>query len=99
MIFEMARFEIKSGYEAAFETGVAQAKPLFQQAKGCRGLELLRSVEQPSAYLLKVTWDNVDDHMVGFRNSDAFQEWRKLVGGFFASPPQVDHLDVVLTGF
>ena len=99
MVFEMARFEIKPGMEANFEQGVAQAIPLFQHAHGCHGLQLLRSVEQPSTYTLMVTWDTVDDHMVGFRQSEDFLEWRKLVGDFFAGPPQAEHSTIAVPGF
>jgi hypothetical protein len=33
--------------------------------------------------------------MVDFRNSPAFQEWRALVGGFFAGAPNVEHMETV----
>jgi heme-degrading monooxygenase HmoA len=98
MIFEMAQIEIKPGMESAFENGVAQAVPLFQRAPGCRGVQLLKSIEQPSRYTLMVTWESVDAH-THFRESQDFPEWRRLVGGFFASPPQVGHVQVALTGF
>jgi len=31
---------------------------------------------------------------VDFRDSDDFQEWRRLVGSFFANPPVVTHTAV-----
>jgi len=98
MIFEMAQIEIKPGMESAFENGVAQAVALFQRAPGCRGVQLLKSIEQPSRYTLMVTWESVDAH-THFRESQDFPEWRRLVGGFFASPPQVGHVQVALIGF
>lgn len=99
MIFEMARLTIKPGMEAAFEQGVTKAAPLFQRARGCRGMQLLKSIEQPSSYTLMVTWETVDDHMVHFRQSADFQEWRRLVGDYFAAPPQVEHVQVSVPGF
>jgi heme-degrading monooxygenase HmoA len=98
MIFEMAQIEVKPGMESAFENGVAQAVPLFQRARGCNGVQLLKSIEQPSRYTLMVTWESVDAH-THFRESQDFPEWRRLVGGFFASPPQVGHVQVALIGF
>jgi heme-degrading monooxygenase HmoA len=98
MIFEMAQIEIKPGMEAAFENGVAQAIPLFQRARGCNGVQLLKSIEQPSRYTLMVTWESVDAH-THFRESPDFSEWRRLVGGFVASPTQVGHVQVALIGF
>ena len=99
MVFEMAQIDIKPGMESAFERGVAQAVPLFKRARGCRGMELLKSVEQPSSYTLKVTWETVEDHTVHFRQSADFQEWRKLVGDSFAAPPKVGHVQVAFAGF
>jgi|SRR5471032_1483043 heme-degrading monooxygenase HmoA len=99
MIFEMAELEIKPGMESDFERGVTLAAPLFQRARGCHGLQLLRSVEQPSRYTLMVTWENLDDHVVHFRGSKDFQEWRRLVGDYFARPPQVEHTKIAVTGF
>jgi heme-degrading monooxygenase HmoA len=99
MIFELAVIEVKAGEEAAFEAGAAKAVPLFLRAKGCRGMELQRSVETPSKYRLVVKWETIDDHMVHFRGSEDFQEWRKLVGPHFASAPVVEHTHTVLAGF
>jgi heme-degrading monooxygenase HmoA len=99
MFFEIAEIEVKPGEEGLFEAGVAKALPLFQRAKGCRGMELQRSVEKPSKYRLVVKWETVEDHTVHFRDSDDFQEWRKLAGAHFASPPVVEHTHTVFAGF
>jgi heme-degrading monooxygenase HmoA len=99
MVLEIAQFEITPGLEEAFEAGVKQAAPLFQRAKGCTGLELGRSVEQPSRYRLFVQWETVEDHTVAFRGSDDFQEWRRLVAHCFERPPEVEHTVEAVKGF
>jgi heme-degrading monooxygenase HmoA len=99
MIWEVASLTIKSGMEIEFEAGVAKAAPVFQSAKGCRSLKLHRSIEHPSNYRLIVGWDTVEDHMVHFRNSEGFAEWRKLVSHCFETPPVVEHTSEVLVGF
>lgn len=99
MIFEIAEMEVKLGQEAEFEANVAQAAPLFKRAKGCLGLELQRSIEKPSRYRLVVQWETVENHMVDFRGSSDFQEWRKLVGHCFVSPPVIEHTARVVAGF
>jgi heme-degrading monooxygenase HmoA len=98
MLLEIAHFEIKPGLEEVFEVGVKQAVPLFQRAKGCTGLELARSVEKPSRYRLFVQWETLENHTVDFWESADFQEWRRLVGERFASPPEVEHVVPVLQG-
>lgn len=99
MIFEIAIIEVKAGEEAAFEAAAAKAVPLFKRAKGCHSMELQRSIEMPSRYRLVVKYETLEDHTVHFRNSEDFQEWRRLVGPHFASPPVVEHTQTVLTGF
>lgn len=96
MIQEIASILVTAGQEAQFEAGVAQAKPLFLRAKGCHGVALHRSIENPQQYTLAVDWETVEHHMVDFRESEDFQEWRKLVGPYFAQPPQVHHEAKVL---
>jgi len=99
MILEIAQIDAKSGLEAEFEAGVAKAAPIFKRAKGCRAMELQRSVEKPSRYRLFVTWATLENHTVDFRESADFQEWRKLVGHTFESPPQVEHTRQAVKGF
>ena len=62
MITEIVEIEVKPGEEAAFEAGVVEAIPLFQTFKGCRGMELHRTIEKPSKYRLFVKWETLDDH-------------------------------------
>lgn len=99
MITEIAQIEVKPGMETAFEAGVKDAAPVFKRAKGSRGMELRRSIEHPSRYRLFVTWETLENHTVDFRESADFQEWRKLVGHCFASPPAVEHVRQVVQGF
>jgi len=99
MFLEIAQIDVKPGSEAAFEAGVDQAAPLFRRAKGCRGMRLHRSVEIPTRYRLMVRWDTVENHTVDFRGSADFQEWRRLVGPYFAATPAVEHTEALLLGF
>ena len=99
MIWEIAQIDVKPGMESEFESGVKKAAPLFQRAKGCKGMQLQKSHEKPQRYRLIVDWETVENHMVDFRNSPDFQEWRKLVGHCFAAPPEVEHTKQAVLGF
>jgi heme-degrading monooxygenase HmoA len=99
MIMEIAQIDVKPGMEAEFETGVKNAAPLFKRAKGCTGMALQKSHEKPQRYRLFVKWDTLENHTVDFRGSADFQEWRKLVGHCFASPPDVEHVTEALHAF
>ena len=99
MIFEIAEIQIKPDSDAAFEAAVAEAVPLFRRARGCVSMRLEHCLEQADIYHLVVGWETLDDHIVHFRGSADFQEWRRLVGAHFQVPPKVEHMTTVLTGF
>lgn len=90
MAREIARLDIDPTAAAAFEAAAAQAIPLFRRTPGCTAMELLRSHEMAGRYWLLVDWQRIEDHEA-FRASPDFAEWRALVGGFFTSPPAVEH--------
>lgn len=99
MIQEIAEIEVIPGQEEAFEQAVAKAAPHFKAAAGCRGLRLLRSIEHRSRYRLVVDWETLEDHTVGFRQSEGFSAWRALAAPFFAAPPSIEHVEAVLSPF
>ena len=99
MILEIAQIDVKPGMESEYEAGIRKAIPLFQRAKGCKSLSVQRSIEKPSRYRIIVQWDTLESHTVGFRGSNDFQEFRKLVGHCFAGPPEVEHMQEVVEGF
>ncbi|WP_340313890.1 antibiotic biosynthesis monooxygenase family protein [Rhizorhabdus argentea] len=98
MIKELAEIDIKPGHEGPFEAAMAQARSLFLASKGCLAFRLYRSMEQPSRYRMFVEWETIEDHMIEFRNSDAFVAWRRLCGLYFLHPPRVEHLTVIVEG-
>ncbi|MCB2065673.1 MAG: antibiotic biosynthesis monooxygenase [Erythrobacter sp.] len=93
MIHEIAQITIDPARAAEFEAAVAAAAPHFRAAEGCRSMRLERVVEDPARYRLVVGWDSVEAHMVTFRESAGFQQWRALAGPFFTEPPVVEHWD------
>jgi heme-degrading monooxygenase HmoA len=95
MVIEHAQISITPGREEEFEAAFEQVKRVIAQAPGVRGARLGRGVERPSVYQLLVEWDTVEDHTVGFRESDLFIQWRALIGEFFAEPPHVEHSLVI----
>lgn len=93
MIREIARLQIDPARTEAFLAAVAEAAPLFRGATGCRSMRIERVIENPAVFLLLVEWETLDNHMVDFRNSAAFQQWRALAGPFFTAPPVVEHAE------
>ncbi len=99
LVHEVARITVREGEAARFEAAVAEAAPLFQRARGARTLRLERSHEDPLDYRLVVGWESVEDHLVGFRDSADFQEWRRLIADSVTGLPEVSHFRNVLTAF
>ena len=91
MVLEVAVLNISPLHEAAFEAAMCQARPLISATPGFRSIELRRCVENPGRYLLLVTWDSVEDHEVGFRKSERYAEWRRLLHHFYSPFPVVEH--------
>ena len=91
MILEAALMTIKKGEEAQFEKAMAKAKLVISASPGFRGMEIGRSIENPQRYLLRVWWNKVEDHTVGFRESARFKDWRGLIGPYFDGTPAVEH--------
>lgn len=99
MIHETALLRIKEGHSEDFEAAVAQAAPLFQAADGALSFRLDKRIENPQEYVLTVGWATVEAHTEDFRSSEAFAQWRELVGPHFAQAPEVHHTAHVYTGF
>ena len=97
MILEIADIRIHPGQAADFEAALARGvATVVDRAKGFQGYKLHRGIESPERYVLQIWWQTLEDHTVGFRQSELFGEWRALVGPFFAAPPVVEHFDLVM---
>ncbi|KQP51700.1 antibiotic biosynthesis monooxygenase family protein [Methylobacterium sp. Leaf108] len=99
MILEIAQIDVKAGTESDFEAGIAKAAAYFRTAKGCRSFALRRSIEKPQRYRLLIEWDTLEDHTVGFVNSQDWKDYRALVSPYFESPPSVEHTELSLRSF
>jgi len=102
MIDEVADIRVAPEQSADFEKAIVHGvNTVIAQAKGFLGYQIKRSLESPGRYLLVVRWQTLENHTQDFRGSEAFAQWRSIVGPFFASPPLVEHFEVVAgeTGF
>jgi heme-degrading monooxygenase HmoA len=96
MITEHALLPVIPGQEQDFELAFRKARPIIASMAGFRNLSLSRSMESPSTYLLLVQWDRLEDHTVGFRQSEQYGNWRTLLHHFYDPFPVVEHYQNVL---
>jgi heme-degrading monooxygenase HmoA len=90
-VLEVAVFDVKEGTEDDFAAAYGRASTLLAGTPGCLAARMTRGVESPSRFVLLVEWDSLDAHLVNFRESPRFGEWRALLGPYFAGPPEVSH--------
>ena len=96
MILELADIRIQPGRQAEFDEAIRRGlDTVIAKAKGFRGYKVNKGVESPERYLLMIFWETLENHTVDFRGSPLFQEWRAIVGPFFAGPPTVEHFTLL----
>ena len=96
MILEIVITQIKAGQEQAFEAAFKEASKLLAGSKGYISHELQKCIETSGRYVNLVRWETVDDHLIGFRGSPQFQEFRALLTPFYESPSHMEHYELVL---
>ena len=96
MILEIADIRVVAGKEAEFDAAIQHGvETVASKAKGFRGYKVNKGIESPERYILMIFWDTLENHTVDFRQSEAFQQWRAIVGPFFAVPPAVEHFTLL----
>jgi len=92
MILEIAFVEVLPENHMAFESAVRKAvAEVLPKAKGFIDFELHKGIEQANTYTFHIHWETLEAHTVGFRESDLFQQWRSIIGQYFAKTPIVEH--------
>ena len=96
MILEVAILDVILAQEKDFESAFAKASGIISNMPGYISHQLQRCIEKQNRYVLLVNWEKLEDHTVGFRGSEEYQEWRKLLHHFYDPFPTVEHYEVVL---
>jgi heme-degrading monooxygenase HmoA len=96
MILEIADIRIHPGQQAEFDAAITRGiAQVISKAKGYSAHQVQKGMESPERYVLMIWWQTLENHTVDFRESAAFQEWRTIVGPFFAAPPNVEHFSLL----
>lgn len=91
MILEAAMLQVKPGMTQQFEASFKEASPLIASIEGYMGHELQHCLEDDHKYLLLVKWRSLEDHTVGFRESEEYQKWKALLHHYYSPFPTVEH--------
>lgn len=95
MILEAVMLQVKQGMEAEYEEAFRQASEIISSMKGYISHELQRCLEVNGKYLLLVRWETLENHTVGFRQYNEYQEWKKHLHHFYDPFPIVEHYEKV----
>jgi heme-degrading monooxygenase HmoA len=93
MVLEVAQIPVLAGRETEFTSALDEAAlTLLAKSDGFIAFNALGwCVERPGVFLFTIEWETIEHHMEGFRNSEAFTQWRALIGPFFDGAPVVEH--------
>ncbi|MEZ4879158.1 MAG: antibiotic biosynthesis monooxygenase [Chitinophagales bacterium] len=95
MIVEVAILIVKAEQISQFEQDFAIAKPYISSIKGYIKHSLLKCIEQENKYILLVEWENLEDHTIGFRQSNQYLEWKKLLHHYYEPFPTVEYYEII----
>jgi len=95
MILEVAILDVKAGREVEFEAVFGEAQAILVRQDGYVSHQLQKCLEIQTRYLLLVNWATLEHHTEGFRGSQAYQKWRRLLHHFYQPFPEVEHYSVV----
>jgi len=95
MILEVAILDVISGQEKDFESAFAKAVNIISSMPGYISHQLQRCIEKQNRYILLVNWETLESHTVGFRGSEQYQEWKKLLHHFYNPFPVVEHYQMI----
>ncbi|RZJ85018.1 MAG: antibiotic biosynthesis monooxygenase [Chryseobacterium sp.] len=95
MILEVAILNVVAGKQHEFENSIKQAQRIISSMKGYISHELQKCMENDHQYILMVKWETLEDHTIGFRTSDEYQEWKALLHHYYDPFPIVEHYQLV----
>ena len=96
MILELVDIRILPGQQAEFQKALQHGlDQTITKARGFQGYRINHGIESPDRFVLMFYWATLENHTVDFRESPAFAEWRAIVGPYFASPPLVEHFNLL----
>jgi heme-degrading monooxygenase HmoA len=95
MILEVAILDIIPGRENEFQDAFATASPIIASMPGYISHQLQHCLEKANRFILLVHWETLEAHTLGFRGSEQYQEWKRLLHHFYDPFPSVEHYELI----
>ncbi len=95
MVTEIALFNAVPGKEEELGATILSGLKIIRQHPECIEARVEHCLEQPGQYALINTWTSLEAHMVSFRSSPLFAQWRGHISGLYTGQPTVFHYQVL----
>jgi len=96
MILEVALLNVIQGREKQFELDFRMAGQYISSINGYIRHSLQKCIEQENQYILLVNWEKLEDHTIGFRQSEQYLKWKNLLHNYYDPFPTVEHYETII---
>jgi heme-degrading monooxygenase HmoA len=90
MLLQHVALAVRDGQAAAFEAALLEVRQRVFMSPGFRTFTVAQGAEDPSAYLVQVRWESLEE-LADFADSGRFGRCWAPVERFLAGPLRVDH--------
>ncbi|MFD0696148.1 antibiotic biosynthesis monooxygenase family protein [Paenibacillus sp. GCM10027628] len=94
MVVEIIRYNVPAGQEEEFLNAYQEASQYLDRSQHCLSYEVIKGMEEPNRYIVRIEWDSLDGHMKGFRTGSDFQPFFAHVRPFFNAIEEMKHYTV-----
>jgi quinol monooxygenase YgiN len=82
----------------AFEKAYSAAAASLDASPHCLAYELTHCVEEQDRYILRIEWDSVDGHLMGFRRSAEFAPFLQAIKPYIRQIEEMQHYMLTSVG-
>lgn len=90
---EIIRYNIPPDLQVSFEKAYREASIFLESSPFCLGYKIIHGHEEPQHYIVIIQWTSVDEHLNGFRKSEQFPAFFRLVKPFFNNIEEMKHYE------
>jgi heme-degrading monooxygenase HmoA len=94
---EIIRYTIVEEQRGMFEEAYRKAGVVLQSSPYCLGYEIIRGIDEPQRYIVRIHWTSKEDHLQGFRQSKEFGSFFNLVKPFYSNIDEMKHYIITPT--
>lgn len=90
---EIIRYKVPAGQHKDFEDAYAAGGKHLQESPYCLFYEVVKGVEEPDRYIVRIHWTSREDHEKGFRQSSQFRGFFNYVRPYFNNIEEMKHYE------